>query len=153
MTIFAVTALQGCYSYTPLETASVPIGETVELQVSDLGRVELSERLGRGVSTIEGRVTGTEGDQYLLDVFGISYLNGDHSKWSGESMRLDRGFVERASSRRLSKGRTWAAAGIAAVVVGTFIATQGLAGFAWGGRDKPEPPPPTSLLPGLIVNF
>lgn len=151
MTVAAMTALQGCYNYAPLDSGVAPVGETVEMQISDRGRVELGERLGRGVSKIEGRVTGAEGDIYMLNVFGVSYLSGDHSKWSGEAMRLDRSFVDRVATRHLSRGRTWAAVGVTAVAVGVLIATQGLAGFAFDKRQPDPPPPPTSLLPN--VNF
>jgi hypothetical protein len=141
----ALVALVGCYLYTPAQGAAPPVGQTVLLSVSDRGRVELRERLGPGVSSIEARVADMEGDQLTLNVYGVKYISGESSRWSGESMRLNRDLVEQLWTRRLSKKRTWIAAGSAAVVITAFIATRGLLGLFTGDRDEPPPPPPSSF--------
>lgn len=135
----------GCYIYAPVQGTTPPVGQTTLMSISDQGRVELGDRLGRGVSRIEARVTGTEGDQLLLNVFSVKYVSGESSRWSGESMRLNRSFVEQLSTRTLSKQRTWIAAGSAAVVVTAFIATHGLLGRFTGDREPGTEPPPASL--------
>ena len=147
--IFVVlVALQGCYAYAPLETGVPPVGETVELRIGDRGRVELAERLGRGVSKIEGRLTSVTEQQYELNVAAVSFLSGERNRWSGESMRLDRDYVESSALRKLSKRRTWITASLVAVGVGAFIATRGLIVDFFGGSDDRNPdPPPISLRP------
>lgn len=144
--------LQGCYSYAPLETGVPPVGETVELEIGDRGRVELNERLGRGVATIEGRLTSVTEEQYVLNVAAVSFLTGERSRWSGESMRLNRDYVDQAALRRLSKRRSWLTASLVAVGVGVFIASRGLIVDFFGGSDDPRTePPPTSVRPRLPV--
>lgn len=152
VTLAVLATLQGCYNYAPLETGVPTVGETVELQIGDRGRLELSERLGRGVSKIEGRLTSVTEEQYLINVAAVSYLGGEKSRWSGESMRLNRDYVDSASVRKLSKRRTWVAASLVAVGVAVFIASRGLLVDFLGGSDDPSTdPPPISLRPRIIV--
>jgi hypothetical protein len=146
--VVVLAVLQGCYTYAPLETGVPPVGERVELEISDRGRVELAERLGRGVMTIEGRLTAVTNDQYVLNVASVSYLGGETSRWSGESVRLARDQVEHAATRKLSRRRTWVMAAAIAVGVGVFIASRGLiVDFFGGSTDSGNQEPPTSLLP------
>ena len=145
MTLMSLLMQQGCYTYVPLQVAAPAVGETVQFQISDRGRVELGERMGHGILRIEGRVTGTNADQYLINVASIAYVSGEYSRWSGESVRLYRDFVEHAQLRTLSKSRSWTAAIAATVVIGGFIASRGLLGWGTGDRDDPTPEPPASF--------
>ena len=131
-----------CYQSVPLETSTPPVGQTVAFIISDQGRVGLGDRMGPGIARIEGRMMGTEGDQYVVSVFRTAAIGGATSVWSGEEMRLNRSFVSRLEGRELSKTRTWLAAGVATSVVVAFIASRGLNGL-FGGDDHspPEPPP------------
>lgn len=151
--LVALTALQGCYSYAPLETGVPPVGENIEFRINDRGRFELSDRLGRGLATIEGRLTGTTDDLYLVNVAAVSFLSGEKNRWSGEPMRLSREHVSDAAIRKLDKKRSWITAGIVVVAVGAFIATRGLLVDFFGnaGEDPTPPPPPSSLQPRSIL--
>lgn len=139
--------LGACYVYAPLETSVPPVGETVALEITDRGRVGLAERLGPGVTRIEGRVVGNEGDDYIVNVARIEQLNGQSSQWSGEAMRLNRDFVGRVQSRKLSRTRTLLAAGVATAAVVALIASRGLFGSFTGDKSEPPPPPPPSFRP------
>ena len=141
----ALSAVDGCYVYAPVQGTTPVIGQTMLLSISDRGRVELGERLGPGVAKIEGRVSSVDGDQLIVDVLGMEYISGETSRWSGESMRLNRNFVEGLATRTLSKKRTWIAVGVTAVALTAFIASHGLIGFFTGERDTPPEPPPGSL--------
>lgn len=145
--------LQACYTYAPVQTTTPPVGETVLLQISDRGRVGLGERLGPGVAHIEGRVTQTNGDEYAINVFQVAYINGERSMWSGELVRLDRDFVAQLQERKLSKSRTWIAAGAATVAVTAFMASRGLLGFWTGDPEQPTTEPPVSLRFGFGFHF
>jgi len=145
ITLVSMPMLQGCYTYTPLQTAAPAIGETVQFQISDRGRVALGETMGSGVSSIEARITGATEDQFLIKVAGVVHMSGEKSTWSGESVRLNRDFVERVQLRKLSKSRSWVAAIGVSVAIGTFIATRGLLGFNTGDRSDPIPDPPGSF--------
>jgi hypothetical protein len=139
-----------CYKSVPLETSTPPVGETVSFIISDQGRVGLGDRLGPGISRIDGRMVGTVGDEYVINVFRTAAIGGSTSLWSGEEMRLNRNFVSRLEGRQLSRTRTWLAAGVATGVVVVFIATRG-AGLL--GGDDPDPngeePQSSRVRPGI----
>jgi hypothetical protein len=138
--LFAVSAwltLQGCYEFIPTSTTTPPTGETVVLQISDRGRVALGERLGPGVTQIQGRVTSVADDQVSMSVASVGYVSGETSLWSGETMTMSREFVGNVSVRTFSKSRTWVAVGASVAVAGFFIATRGLSIFF---NDLPKEP-------------
>jgi hypothetical protein len=154
LVLIAAAVLQGCYTYVPLQTTTSPtVGERMVFHISDRGRVELGDRLGPGVTAIEGRVASNGSDVMSVSVIGVSYVSGERSTWSGETMRLDPGHVQFMRARRLDKGRTWLAAGAATVVVGAFIASRGLLGAFTGERDPGEVIPPQSLFPSIRFRF
>jgi len=126
-----------CYKSVPLDTSTPPVGETVSFIISDQGRIGLGDRLGPGIARIEGRMLGTEGEQYVINVFRTAEIGGTTSVWAGEEMRLNRNFVARLEGRELSKTRTWLAAGAATSVVVAFIVTRGLTGIFGGNDDDP----------------
>ena len=147
--LFAASA---CYKSVPLETSTPPVGQTVSFVISDQGRVALGERLGPGIARIEGRMLGTDGDQYLVSVFRTAALGGATSVWSGEEMRLDRTFVARLEGRELSKTRTWITVGVATSVLAAFIISRGLNGLFGEDGEPPDPgdPPISSRVPHAI---
>jgi hypothetical protein len=152
--ILAVLAvLQGCYTYAPLETGVPPVGENIEFRINDQGRFELGDRLGRGLAAVEGRLTGTTDDQYLVNVAAISFLNGEKNRWSGEPMRLNRAHVGESAIRRLDKRRSWIAAGVTVVALGVFAATRGLLidFFNLTEEDPGSGTPPVDFRPRIIL--
>lgn len=150
--LVVLAVLQGCYSYAPLETGVPPVGENIEFRINDRGRFELNERLGRGLATIEGRLTGATDDQYLVNVAAIGFLSGEKNRWSGEPFRLSKDHVSEAALRKLDKRRSWIAAGVAMVTLGVFIVTRGLLVDFFDQSDDPtDPIPPVSLFPRLLL--
>ena len=135
----ALAVLAACHKYVPVNASTPPVGDVVAFTITDQGRVALFERLGPGVATIEGRVVGTEDNNYLVSVARVEQVNGTASRWSGEVMRLDRGFIDHFRRRELSKTRTWLLAGGVTAAVTALIATKGLTAIF--GGDDPAPPP------------
>jgi hypothetical protein len=136
----ALAPLGACYTYAPVDTAVTPAGEVVAFDISDRGRVALSERFGPGLRRVEGRLARVEGDEMVLNVIRVAHLGGETSQWSGESVRLQREYVGQMSVRRLSKKRTFLAAGIATVSLAVFIASKGLTGHWFGSGSEGGPP-------------
>lgn len=141
--MLALAWLPGCYTYVPVESTTPPVGETVSFEITDRGRVGLAERMGSGIRSIEGRVIGAEGDQYIVNVFRVASIDGTSSAWSGETVRLDRDFVSRTQERQLSKSRTWLAAAVATGALVVLITQTGLGGFFDDDppRDGEDPTP------------
>jgi hypothetical protein len=154
--IGALAVVTGCYTYVPLEpSAPPPRDETVALEITDRGRLELGDRLGPGVLRVEGRITDATPDVLMVNVFRVAQINGQRSQWSGESVRLDRAFVGRVQERQLSRTRTAIAVAAVAVGVGAFIATRGLSGLFNGGDDPGDPvdPPDIRIMRPQIHRF
>jgi len=140
-----LSTVQACYNYVPLETSAPPVGERVAFEITDRGRVGLSDRFGPGIAEIEGRVVQNQTNDYVIDVFRVSQINGQSAIWSGEEARLNRDFVGSVRGRQFSKVRTAALVGGIAVGVG-ILASRALSG-SFSGSATPEPPPgPTSIL-------
>ena len=80
----------------------------------------------------------------VIDVYRVTHITGETTQWSGESVRLDRGFVGLVKTRRISPLRTTAIA----VAAGTVLALTAGRALTGGGKDPKDPPdpiePPTS---------
>jgi hypothetical protein len=136
--LMTLMAAQGCYTYVPVESTTPPMGRTVAFEISDQGRASIADRMGPGITSIEGRLLGTEGDQLVISVFGVETIRNGRSSWSGETVRLNRAFVSRVRERQLSKTKTWlVSAAVTAAVVALVVATD-LTGAFTGDDDDGE---------------
>ena len=137
--VVAAAVSQGCYAYVPLETSSPPVGQTVALQITDRGRVELADRFGPGLARIEGLVTAADSDDVVMNVFQVAHVDGLRNRWSGEIVRVRRGLVGGLEERKLSRSRTFTLVAVATGTVAALVASQGL--FGWfSGEDQVVPP-------------
>ena len=139
-----VPMVSGCYTYVPVDTsAPPPVGKRLALDITDRGRVGLSERLGEGVVRLEGTVVADDTTQYVLNVWRVEQLNGNAGKWTGERVRINRDYVSRTFERQLSRGKTFFASGLAVAGLVWFVTSQGLVGGAdvTDGGDNGTPPP------------
>ena len=140
-----IPAALGCYTYAPLETsAGVQAGEHVAIEITDRGRAELSDRLGSGVLRLEGTLARTDSVDLVMNVWRVAQIGGPTERWSGETVRLKREYASRMQTRTLNKGKTYLVAGAAVVGLVVFTKSFGLFGFASGGGDPIEQPPPQS---------
>ena len=134
-TIALFAGAQGCYEYVPVESPSSTVGKLVELKITDPGRVSLAPRFGPGLDRVEGRLVAQRDSDLTVSILSVTSLEGENTKWSGESVSLDRGFIRTMSSRRISPTKT-AVLAVAAGAVLYFTAGKALLG---GGKDPPEP--------------
>jgi len=131
----ALSAAQGCYKYVPLYT-SPSVGEVVAFQITDQGRVGLSDRFGPGLAQVEGMLTSKQDSVYIINVNSIAQINGTTSQWSGETVRLPQTYVGMMQSRRFDRARTTTFASIATVAAGGTIAVL-IAKGLFGGYSGP----------------
>ena len=130
----------GCYTYVPLWQGTPRAGTLVAVGLSDRGRAELANRIGPGVRQLTGRVATLSDSSLTLAVSSVTYIGpGAPMTWNGEMVVIPREVVSGIQERRLSKSRSWIAAG-AAVAAIALISTIAIAGF---GSD-----PPSDKLPG-----
>jgi len=130
----AIVATSACYDYVPV-TTSPPVGEIVALDITDRGRVDLTDRFGPGIARIEGRLMEAAPDRYVVSISRVTQINGDHASWTGETARLSRDVVGGVESRHLSRGRTAILAGVAAAGVVGFIASRNWTSSSSGSSD------------------
>jgi hypothetical protein len=126
LTAFFVAALQllstACFAYSPVETTPRP-GAQVALEVTDEGRVALSDKIGPGVVRLEGTFAGMEGDELLVDASAVRQVRGYITDLGGVRVRLPKRYVTRVDERRLSRTRSLlVVGGVVAVVAGFFAA-------------------------------
>jgi hypothetical protein len=133
-----------CYDYVPVTTAP-PVGEIVALDITDRGRVDLTDRFGSGIARIEGRLVSAAPDQYVLAITRVTQINGDHAAWTGETARLSSAVVGTVQTRRLSVARTSLLSGVAAAAVVGFIVTRNWTSSSSGGSDSTSGKMPASL--------
>ena len=147
----AAPFVSGCYQYVPVDTAaSPPVGKRLAVEVTDRGRIGLSERLGEGVLRLEGTVVASGSTQYVMNVWSVEQANGNKGTWTGERVRIDRNFISRTFERQLSRGKTYAFGGLAVAGVVLFVKSQGLIGgadVANGGDPGPPPPSQSRVFP------
>jgi hypothetical protein len=150
MSVALLPTLQACYDYVPIATQSTPTGQLVELQITDQGRVGLSDRFGPGLDRITARVTSQRENDLVVDVYRVAHINGDNTQWSGESVQLNRSFVASVKGRQLSATRTTLMVGAAAAVL-YLTAGRALIGKASKPPDEGDPgdPPVSTRIPTI----
>jgi hypothetical protein len=145
--IAILSGAQGCYEYIPVDSPAATVGKVVELKITDPGRVGLADRFGPGLDRVEGRLVSERDNQLTVNVSNTTTLEGANTKWSGESVSLDRAFIGTVRSRRVSPTRTAILAAAAGAVL-YFTAAKPLIG---GGKDPKDPvdnnPPVSRRIP------
>jgi hypothetical protein len=133
--------LGGCYQYVPItSTPNVQeVGAAFEL--TDVGRVNLSDRIGPEVSRISGLLVRSTDTAYVLRVSEVRDLGGVVSRWAGEEISLRQDYVKRVYERRFSLGRTLMAAGAAVGTVVAIAITRSLLGGGGTSNGPPGGPP------------
>ena len=136
----------GCYTYPARATSEVNPPALVAVDVSDAGRVELSDTMGAEVKRIEGQVTQRNDSAIRLMVTEVSFLNGTSNKWQGQEITIRPLDVKMISQRTYSRQRTLVAALVLGGLIGLTIATKGFNNLFSGDPStdgKGGDPPPT----------
>jgi hypothetical protein len=135
---FLAALLAGCYVYTPIQTPAPAPQDRVALVLTDQGRVGAGATMGAGLARVEGKLIGSTDSDYTLRVAEVVDIRGAVSRWSEETVTLQRGWVSNAYERRLSKSRTYLLAGALAAGFVAFVASRTL--FGSGGPVVENPP-------------
>lgn len=136
-----------CYSYAPVDSqAPTPAGQYVALRITDRGRVGLNERFGEGIREITGRVVQQDGSDLVMSVDHVSNVEGETTRWAGDTTRISRDYVGFITQRRFSAARSSVLAAGAAVAIYAMAAN----GVIGGGHDKDAPDDPGGKLTSRI---
>ena len=135
----------GCYTYPPRTTSEVNPPALVAVDITDAGRVELSDQMGTEVKRIEGQVVQRSDSAIRLMVTEVSFLNGTSNKWQGQEVTIRPLDVKTLSQRTYSRQRTMIAVLGIAGLIGLTIVTKGFANIFSGDPStdgKGGGPPP-----------
>lgn len=136
--------LAGCYAYTPLATPTPAAGMRLALVLNDQGRYETARQVGPSVMRVEGALVETTDAAYVMHVSDVVDISGVRSRWSGETVPVQRMFVASTYERRFSRGRTvFAVAGVTSALI-ALVVGRNLLGFGGGGDNGPPGPPPNN---------
>jgi hypothetical protein len=116
-----------CYAYTPVQTTPAP-GTQIALEVTDQGRVALTDKIGPGIVRLEGTLAGVEGGELLVDADAVRQVRGYITDLGGVRVRLPQQYITRMDERRFSRRKTLLVAGSIVGVVAAFFAAKGLSG-------------------------
>lgn len=136
----------GCYSFLPQNVSEVRPNTIVAVDISDVGRVALADRVGQEVAVLEGKVQARDTAIHML-VSKVRYLNGLENEWQGQVVSLRPEDLKKVTLRTFSKRRTALMIGAAAAGLVISILTLDFLGITSGDptRDKPvDPDPPES---------
>lgn len=131
-----VLSLNACYVYRPLYTAPAP-GMRVVLEINDRGRLDLEQRIGPEVASVEGLLRSYVDSVLVVSVVETRGLYGSRTRWTGESVEFRPYHIRLLRERRYSKPHTFALVTALASSTVAFIVTRGF--FGQGGSDVPGP--------------
>lgn len=139
-----LTALAGCYAYTPADDGSPERGAQVRLHLSPAGARMASEQTGDGGSRLQGRLVTAGGDSVAVRVARSvrEPTLGARSQTTGTRyvrVTLPDSVVRSVETRSLSVWKTGALAGAGAVALRLFLELPDAIG---GGGSGPNDTPP-----------
>lgn len=137
--------IAGCYTQVPLETATPAPDTRVIARVTDSGAVVIGSSVGPGASEVEGVIASATPDAWTLNLLRVEYRGGTSTVWNREPVAFPRYALSHTTQKRISKSRSWMAAGL--IVAGAYAVTRL---FGYGGSDEEEPPiidPPQIRIP------
>lgn len=130
--------LTGCYTWVP--TGSVtPVGTSISVAVTDAGRIELADDIGPGIRRVAGLQQSSTDSTIVLALSNVEYIDvAVPVRMNGEQVQIRREYIADVRERKLSKGRSWAAAALA-VAVAIVGATLAISGFGADPNDGKLP--------------
>jgi hypothetical protein len=143
--IVSMLVSTGCYTYPARTTSEVNPPALVAVDVTDAGRVELSDQMGNEVKRIEGQVVQRSDSALRLMVTEVSFLNGTSNKWQGQEVTIRPLDVKALSQRTYSRQRTLLATLALGGLIAVTVATKGFSNLFSGDPStdgKGGGPPP-----------
>jgi hypothetical protein len=128
----------GCFQYrnAPVH-ASVPAGQSVRLELTDAGRVNVAPTAGEGIDEIDGIVDALSPDTVVLRVTSVRRRDVPEM-WTKERLAVAASDVRAMSVRRFDPLRTGIFVG-GVFLVGSTVRLGGTSGL-FGGRSRPSGP-------------
>jgi hypothetical protein len=133
---FLSLALTACYTQRPL-VSGIPAPTTrIIAQVTDSGAVAIGGPLGPGALEVEGIIATADEAVWTVNLTRVDYRGGSSVIWNRELVAFPRNALSHVNEKRMSKSRSWMAAGL--IAAGAFLASQM---FSQLGADSEGPDP------------
>jgi hypothetical protein len=135
-----LVGVTACYTQRPLES-SVPAPATrIIARVTDSGAVAIGGPVGPGALEVEGIVATADEAVWNVNLMRVDYRGGSSVVWNKELVAFPRNALSNVNEKRVSKSRSWMAAGL--IAAGAFLASQmfgnfGASGDGPGGGENP----------------
>lgn len=129
----APAVLPACYHYVPLQSDPAP-GIGVEVELNDLGRVEMQSAVGPEAGSIQGVIESRSDTGFVVSVTQVTGEYGGITKWGGERVAVRPEYVRSMRERQFSTTRTVIASVAAGGAVVAFALTRSLLGI--GGKPS-----------------
>ena len=149
LTVAALFAASGCYSYQTVGIDEVRPGRDVRVRVTGEEGVRVSEVVGYTTRDVEGKVIDLDADALLLTVPAQTAIEGSSLRRFHQRIDVPRSAVVEIEARRLNATKTFLATGGAAlagavVVIAAF--TDLVKGSGQGEKGGTE-----HMIPALRI--
>lgn len=101
-----VLVFVGCFAYVPVTGEDPSTGSDVRLRLSNPAAVELSDRVGTVVRSVEGPLVGATPDSLVVDVGWRALYAGTVFEGRRDTLSFHRTEVLEIDQRQLSRTRT-----------------------------------------------
>lgn len=147
--LLAALLTSACHTYSPVTLADVTPGDRVRTLLTQAQYEEFDEYLLGGDRTMEGTVIEANGGGLLLEVPLVTVAEGIRVDSYSQRLRIPAQGVADLEIRSLSRGRTYALAGILGVAVGAIAWDQ----FRGSRRDEARPPMPPEEDIAVVIRI
>jgi len=88
-----------------------------------------------------GRLVSEQGNDLVISVGSVKNIDGETTKWTGDTTRVDKSFIATLKGRQISTTRTALMAVAGGVAVYLMVSTKLLGAFS-GSSDEGDTGPP-----------
>ena len=138
-----------CHHYAPSSLAELGPGDRVRTLLTLEQLQEFDEVLPVGERTIEGTVVQADSGGMLIEVPLLTVAEGIRLESYHQRLRIPAPGVADVEVRSLARGKTFALAGVAGVVVGAVVWEQ----FGRARRGSTNPPDPPNEDGIVVIRF
>jgi len=140
--LISVLLVTGCYNYFPLENPAPASGTRVAADLTDAGSLEMATSVGLGVTSVRGKVVGSDPQSLVLAITSTLGRNEEEIFWKGEQVEIPLAMVARVRERKFAVGKSILFGGaIGGSLLGAIKAFEGSgnAGGVTGGGGGAGP--------------
>jgi len=147
--LLAALLASACHTYSPVTLADVTPGDRVRTLLTQAQYEEFDEYLLGGDRVMEGTVIEADAGALLLEVPLVTVAEGIRVDSYSQRLRIPAQGVADVEIRSLSRGRTYALAGILGVAVGAIAWDQ----FRGSRRGEARPPIPPEEDIAVVIRI